>query len=236
MLLTCSRAECGVEFRARHARPYCCMACSAQAHRAPSRRCACGKLLVRYQRVACSPQCAGRIRGGNGAELHTSTTREAVRALWDQEPQLSAREIGAVMRPAMTKNAVIGMARRCHFPSRPSPIGGSRPRTTLPALVPVPVEAARKPPQRAPQRAPEPPTAPSAPTRRPEAEMLLPRAGTPPRWGRCQFPTGERPYRWCGEPVQQVGNPYCNDCRKIAYNRPAPMRDGTTADDARPAA
>ena len=88
-----------------------------------------------------------------------------------------------------------------------------------PGESPGAIQAARKPPE-----APKPP---AAPKRQREPETLLPRAGTPPRWGLCQWPSGERPFKWCGKPVEGFG-PYCPSCRKIAYNRPVPFRDAAT--------
>ena len=94
-------------------------------------------------------------------------------------------------------------------------------RVTPPARgEPAPVVAASKPP--------EAPKTPAAPKRRPEAETLLPRAGTPPRWGLCQFPSGNRPFKWCGNPVSVINSPYCEGCRRKAYNRPVPFHDAAT--------
>ena len=242
MLLTCSRVGCAVEFRARNVRKYCCKECSGLARRRPRGNCLiCGRALIGpTQRVACSSKCAGTI-GSIGTEhdqgiwgVDGTNSPDRLRVLWDEGHSTS--EIGR--RMDITKNAVIGKAHRLGLPARPSPIRGRvpgapqikrAPRVTLPVLATAPIlRAARKAPPTPPQRAPEAPKAPAAPKRRPEAETLLPRAGTPPRWGLCQFPTGDRPFKWCGQPVQLVGSPYCNDCRKIAYNRPVPFRDAAT--------
>ena len=179
---------------------------------------------------------------------HTASTRDLVAAMWDVIPRLSCAEIGRRMVPEMTKSAVIGIAHRMGLAVRTPAnarwgpgkarlprrlrahvaFGGALPTgaVTLPMLAsaaPI-IAAARKAPPTPPQRAPEAPKAPAAPKRRPEAETLLPRAGTPPKWGFCQFPSGDRPFKWCGQPVDGFG-PYCPSCRKIAYNRPVPFRD-----------
>ena len=200
----------------------------------------CGKPLVRYQRVACSTRCASRMKtttSGNGHAVHSDATKAAGLRLWMVRPQLSATAIGAMMVPQLTKNSVVGMAHRYEWPPRPSPIRrDGEPRAlgprwrpvpaphgpTLPALASATVVAARKgptPPAKPPQRAPEPPAAPPAPKRRPEAEMLLPRAGTPPRWGFCQYATtSTKPYLWCGDPAVP-NSPYCDEHDKLCRPR-----------------
>ena len=247
MLLTCSRVECAIVFKCRNPQKYCGKVCSGLAHRRPRGNCRiCGKALIGpTQRVACSSKCAGTI-GSIGTERDQgiwgfggTNSPDRLRVLWDEGHSIS--EIGR--RMDISRNAVVGKAHRLDLPARPSPIRGRvlgaprpriqrAPRMTLPMLVgsmggPT-IVAARKVPPQTPQRAPEAPKPPAAPKRRPEAETLLPRAGAPPKWGLCQFPTGERPFKWCGNPVQFVGSPYCDNCRRIAYNRPTPFRDAAT--------
>ena len=226
MLLTCSRVECAIEFRARNAQKYFGKVCSGLAHRRPRGNCRiCGKALIGpTQRVACSAKCAGTIGSiGTGRDqgcwgVGGANSPDRLRVLWAEGHSTS--DIGR--RMGITKNSVIGKAHRLDLPARPSPIRGRvpgaprpriqrAPRVTLLALAstaPIIVAARKAPPQ--------PPKPPAAPKRRPEAETLLPRAGTPPRWGLCQWPMEAG--GWCGDTAIS-GKPYCRHHHSIAFVR-----------------
>lgn len=129
-------------------------------------------------------------------------------------------EIGR--RFGISKNSVVSKRRRMGLPERGSPIIRDgvprpprhlrpvwRPTATLAALAstqirPVAIPAAK----------PEP--LPLAPPVRPDVR----RAMAP-----CQWPEGEKPYHFCGDPVAKLGVPYCRDHMKRAYVR-APHRPG----------
>jgi GcrA cell cycle regulator len=121
-----------------------------------------------------------------------------VRLLWDEKvsTRLIALDLG------VTKNAIIGVARRRGFTPRPSPIHRVGERPARPPLLRegnVPAEP------RAP-RAPKPPQ----PTR-PLAIAFAPGQRS------CQWPTGdERPFVWCDAP-RIPGGPYCSEHDALAH-------------------
>lgn len=126
--------------------------------------------------------------------------------LWDEG--LSAAEIGR--RLGVSKNAVVGKARRLGLPERESPIKRGVPAApkqaprkrrvaTLPKLASVAVVS----------REPAPPPAP----------IIVPRLVS--HRSPCQWPFGEpgtREFRFCGSP-QKLGSPYCADHHKVAYRK-----------------
>lgn len=143
-----------------------------------------------------------------------------------------------------SKNAVVGKTHRLHdvgdprFPPRPSPIR-HKSDTAQPAakraksviLPPLPSEktdniVARDKvivntlqPEPAPMSVPtdEEPVIFMPPARPPEpTQARVPPRGLPP----CCWPIGEpgkRDFRFCGEPVEVLGRPYCEDHSRLAY-------------------
>ena len=157
------------------------------------------------------------------AELRT------LRRLWAEG--MTALAIGREL--GRTRNSVVGKAHRLLLPPRPSPIGRKRGDPLLPAtprvVAPRPSRSAPPPPKMAPpvklspvklapaqiaamgRRPPAPP--PPAPPEPPQA----PETGQ----GTCQWPVSEdRPWRFCGAPVEAVGRPYCAQHAAIAWHRP----------------
>ena len=140
--------------------------------------------------------------GPAGSRMNCTWTAERdsqVTALWHSGETCSA--IAAAV--GVTKNSIVGRARRLKLPSRPSPIdrsGAGRkprskparaPRITLPsACEPVPVVIA--------------------------APVIAPRAVNPNEC--CQWPmTNGRPWVFCGAQRQTAGGVYCADHRAVAY-------------------
>lgn len=127
---------------------------------------------------------------------HPSELVARVRKLWDEG--LSGSRIAAELR--MTKNAVVGIAHRHHFPPRPSPIRPSAtPRAaSLPRqpAAPRPVPALREAPVAPP--APRPVVVPPVPR---EAPPWSPRPAARgcqwPLWADYARPDG----RFCGATV-----------------------------------
>lgn len=136
---------------------------------------------------------------------------QQLRELWDQG--LPTKQIG--LRLGISKNAVVGKARREGFTPRPSPIGkqtpGPRPPRAAPRKTLPPLASERSARSERVVRLPvvyrEPP-----PPRQPLAVML----GT-----RCQYPLGEpgtREFRFCDQPVAAL-HPYsyCDTHRRVCY-------------------
>jgi len=147
----------------------------------------------------------------------------------------------------ITKNAVIGKARRLHLPSRPSPIrptGSGTPRKSKiprvrgPSLPPLgsvadrePVPATRAPPAaiQAQERA-KPVPSPPALARPTVAAPVRPVSQQP-----CCWPIGEpgtRGFRFC-DTGAVPGKPYCTEHAAAAYVAPKTARgrpDGRSLD------
>jgi GcrA cell cycle regulator len=115
---------------------------------------------------------------------------------------LPTKQIG--LQLGVTKNAVVGHARRINLPGRPSPIrlvsaNGKR------------VERIRRARGKTlPDLTPEGP-----------APALVPPAASAPRSSRhtCQWPVGDprsTQFRFCGEPTE-LGKPYCGEHCRIAF-------------------
>lgn len=141
---------------------------------------------------------------------------DRLRQLWTQDsPQLSAQEIGRQLR--VSKNAVIGKARRLGLPSRQSPIGRSGPKPEKWETVQrgeARVWKRRAEPQ--PKKAEEP-KEPSAPVQR---VPLRAKDG-------CSWVFGDprREWRFCDAPRSALGGAYCDKHRAIVY-RPFEKRAG----------
>jgi len=162
-----------------------------------------------------------------------------LRALWLEGH--STAEIGR--RMGITKNAVVGKARRLHLPSRPSPIrqagsGSPRkskiPRVRGPSLPPLrsvadrgPVPATRSPPAAVPAQPLPPPPAAARPA---VAAPVRPVCQQP-----CCWPIGEpgtRGFRFC-DAGATPGKPYCAEHAAAAYVAPRTARgrpDGRSLD------
>ncbi len=148
---------------------------------------------------------------------HEDTTLgPRLKALWLQEsPRLSAQQIG--IKLGLTKNQVVGKALRMNLPSRESPIIRQRDGAkSQPRILRV------KGPTLPPLGAPVAPgalacddtstVAPEAAQRRPQANAGNARD--------CCWPIGEpgmASFRFCGEPVEQRGRPYCDEHHALAW-------------------
>ena len=147
----------------------------------------------------------------------------SLRQLWAEGH--ATAEIGR--RLGVTKNAIIGKARRLDLERRPSPIrrdGASAPRT--PRLPPAPrlanimptttaVTAPTEPPPASTLSATGPPPAPAPRIFNPAKAAT---AGTMP----CCWPLeepGQAGFRFCGRPAE-AGSPYCTEHCGMAYVRP----------------
>ena len=145
-----------------------------------------------------------------------------LRVLWDEGHPTA--EIGR--RMGISKNAVVGKARRLGLEPRPSPIKslgaehldsrGRRPRgvvVTAKASVANPAVPRERVPQEVRKPAPEE-------VRATLATVQVP--ARPPRAGpvrACQWPIGDpraQDFRFCGEPTL-AGRPYCKKCCRSAY-------------------
>ena len=151
----------------------------------------------------------------------TEETIAHLRALWDEGH--STAEIGR--RMGLSKNAIIGKARRLRLTPRSSPIrakgSGSRPRNSGPARTHGP----SLPPLRsvadipAPPRPPMPAPAPA----RPADPVFVRRVSCDP----CCWPIGEpgtRSFRYCDGPAKP-GKPYCAEHAEAAYVPTKSARD-----------
>ena len=152
----------------------------------------------------------------------TEERKLALRALWLQDdPVLPSAEIAR--RLGISKNAVVGKARRLRLPARPSPIipkDGAPPRKAAPsagaaetrmaALRAAAAKVALAAAQRRMPAAPQPPPAP--PAARPTAGTVTPRTCRWPLWGHGEVPT----HRYCGAPATDM-RPYCEAHCRIAY-------------------
>jgi GcrA cell cycle regulator len=143
---------------------------------------------------------------------------ERLRALW--LAGATTRVIGAEL--GVSRNAVVGKARRLDLPPRPNP-KGIRPGGQLPPPRPRP-QPVRPPhqPLEPQQRAslagrpPAPPATPPAPPHPPPA---------PPAYsGTCMYPTSDgRPWTFCGAPCAP-GRVYCAEHVAICYHPPGRQR------------
>jgi GcrA cell cycle regulator len=154
------------------------------------------------------------------------------RQLWDQtDPELSTAEIGRQM--GVSKNAVVGKAHRLDFPSRPSPIQFharynpariGRPKRHQPTLPPLASEAT-------------PPPVPSKPVRPPTPQLPVYVPPPPARPSQpCCWPLGEpgKPdFRFCEEPGETLGKPYCKDHARQAYVRVRDRREDDVVNNIR---
>ena len=151
----------------------------------------------------------------------TEETIAHLRALWDEG--LSTAEVGR--RMGLSKNAIIGKARRLRLTPRQSPIrakgSGSRPRnhgqarTHGPSLPPLRSVADIPAPPRPPIPAPAPP--------KPADPVFVRRVGRDP----CCWPIGEpgtRSFRTCDGPAKP-GKPYCAEHAEAAYVPTKSARD-----------
>jgi GcrA cell cycle regulator len=141
----------------------------------------------------------------------------ALRSLWGEG--LSTAEIGR--RLGVTKNAVVGKARRLDLATRPSPIRqggrpkpGRPPRAAGPTLPPLVSLQGLQVPAHTPARRTEP----APPVIRTPALVSDPaKLGT----GQCCWPIGDpgkKDFRFCNEPNQQA-RPYCPEHCAQAYVR-----------------
>ena len=136
-----------------------------------------------------------------------------LRGRWQEGATASriAKELG------ITKNAVIGKARRMGVSPRPSPLhlAGQPPPPARPR--PVRPPRAEQPPPPEPRPVPPPPPPPQPPP-----------TPAPPLVGRerCQWPTSDgRPWTFCGAPVDGAG-PYCLAHKRISQvRRIAPLEE-----------
>jgi len=149
------------------------------------------------------------VRQRPGAMAWSEHDDERLQALWDKG--VPSEKIGLAM--GRTKSAVLGRARRLNVNPRPNP-----------SVERVPKQAPRAVVQPAP--APEPLPAPRPQGRPPQPWHLhlVPTGAV----RECQFPEGEKPYRFCEAPAFP-GRPYCpTHCRTAFINwRPG----GHQADD-----
>jgi GcrA cell cycle regulator len=142
----------------------------------------------------------------------TAEQLRKLRELWFVEPQISTAKIGIEVN--MSKNAVVGKARRIGLPGRPSPIthhpDGPRPprrKTMPPPVVTLPVLTSVGACPDAPP--PQPPLVVAAVTVRTGRERP------------CCWPFGEpgsKGFRYCGAPAE-IGRPYCEDHCRLAYRK-----------------
>lgn len=173
------------------------------------------------------------VRGTKTYDQHGWTDAMVVRlrALWAEGH--STAEIGR--RLGLTKNAIVGKARRLDLPARPSPIvrnGEPRPpatpraaRVTLPPLasvsappLPIAPTLSRSPPRFI---VVKPPIINFA---RPEGPRPVNPPTAAPRvlGGQCRMPlwrTGARPsHKYCDAPTP-LGDSWCSKCRKKVFTR-----------------
>jgi GcrA cell cycle regulator len=148
---------------------------------------------------------------------------QRLRELWART-ELSTAEIGR--RLGVSKNAVVGKARRLDLPGRPSPIRRDgepqpivprQPRPvrgpTLPPLSELKSDYAQLPPFVAQSVADHPPPPQQSPPAMPKATLPLPHAKA------CCWPIGEpgrKGFRFC-EDAALEGKPYCSDHCWAAY-------------------
>jgi GcrA cell cycle regulator len=171
------------------------------------------------------------VSGGNRPRqshewLDTSTDR--LRVLWLEG--VGTREIGEAL--GVSKNAVIGKARRLGLAPRPSPLG-VHPGQPLPPPRPRPHHAKTQPPPRPkvvlePQQraslAGRPPAPPATPPTPPEPPPAPQGSG-----GTCMYPTSDgRPWTFCGAPCVP-GRVYCAEHVAICYHPPGRHRFEATA-------
>lgn len=164
---------------------------------------------------------------GTGGRIEwTDATVGRLRALWDEGH--SAAEIGRCM--GTSKNAVVGKARRLHFPARPSPIrvaGDSpakrpTPRPPGPKLAAITLRAATPPVQTI--RTQQPHISPTS-ERASQTTPLRATAASPKpaaRFGPCCWPIGNPgtpTFRFCDRPAP-LGKSYCAEHAALAYTKP----------------
>jgi GcrA cell cycle regulator len=145
---------------------------------------------------------------------------ERLVALWDRG--VPSERIGTAM--GRTKSAVLGRARRLNVNPRPNPSVEREPKPAPRVVVqPAPVAPVVVQHAAAPCRQPEPLPAPRPQGRPPQPWRLrLVETGVVRE---CQFPEGEKPYRFC-EAAAVSGRPYCvRHCRVafIGFGHPRPV-------------
>ncbi len=164
------------------------------------------------------------MRRDNAGYDWTAEAVATLRQLWDEAH--SASEIGR--RLGVSKNAVIGKARRLALPGRPSPIRHSSPAAERQARQKV--VAARRPPAMV-------PTGRAAVANARNSDVppaATPMAATSPElWAwparehrECCWPIGEprtAGFRLCGAPARGRA-PYCEAHSQSAYVRARPER------------
>lgn len=140
----------------------------------------------------------------------TDTMLEQLTARWN------AGETSAVIAAALgvTKNAVIGKARRLNLARRPSPIRLAG--ATMGA--PAPAKASPKPAKPGQVKKKLQPTAPTMERVPPPAEPRLPPEGCRwPMWRHHELPT----HRYCGEARQSLTQAYCPRHMAMAFGPPS---------------
>jgi hypothetical protein len=135
---------------------------------------------------------------------------ERARRLWDEG--VSCRDIAAAIGHGCTPDAIIGKARRQHWPAHPKPPNGVAERAALKADVRYgrTAEYQRKRRKEADPWGEKPDRLPVRPER-----LAVPT----PLFRRCQWPRGERPdWRWCDAPTVD-GGPWCAEHKAVAWVR-----------------
>jgi GcrA cell cycle regulator len=156
------------------------------------------------------------VSGGNRPRQSHEWPDEAserLRALW--LAGATTRVIGAEL--GVSRNAVVGKARRLDLPPRPNP-KGIRPGGQLPPPRPrpQPVRPPHQPlePQQRASLAGRPPAPPATPPTPPE-----PPPARAARTDGCMWPmTDDKPWRFCGAATAGHG-PYCRKHQEIAWIR-----------------
>jgi GcrA cell cycle regulator len=160
-----------------------------------------------------------------------------LRRLWSEPSDggkpLTTIEIAKIMR--ISKNVVIGRARRLGLPGRQNPIIRAPddprrkhpPKKPAPPVLPVPQP---EPPQpkvvwsEPPEPQQEPPPPEPLPLSKPE-QAWTPKY-SPPKPSSCMWVVGEpgggRKWHYCGAPTRSHREVYCEEHAKAARPRPAP--------------
>lgn len=155
-----------------------------------------------------------------GASNWTSALEDELRAHW--ESGLSASKIAALMGGGLTRNSVIGKARRMGLEHRRSPVDRSRPRLTPEEAHQRKLERQRgyrrsaattRPPKVRKPRVPRMPKEAFVPVK-PKGQAWEPIPDVTPvsllelEAGQCRWPVGQdSPHMFCGAPADH--GPYC---------------------------
>jgi GcrA cell cycle regulator len=148
------------------------------------------------------------MTGGQIPEWQKAGRLERARRLWDEG--VSCRDIAAAIGHGCTADAVIGKARRQHWPPHPRPPNGVAERAALKADVRYgrTAEYQRKRRKEADPWGEKPDRLPVRPE--PLAVPTL-------VFSRCQWAHGDSPdWRWCDAPAL-AGKPYCADHMARAF-------------------